>query len=154
MSILKRLAAALVLLSSVLGAATVQAEDLLMVRSRQAFPEAMITLQNSIGDHGFTLSRVQRVDIGLTKSGFKTDKYRVVFFGNDAEIKRLTAKHPELIPYLPLKMAIFAEEQETLVIAANPANYERFFPSPDLKPVFQKWEREMRAIMDDVRNAE
>ncbi len=154
MMVLKRLAAGVAVLGLLLSAFAVRAEDLLMVRSQQAFPEAMGTLQNAITAHGFTLSRVQRVDVGLTKSGFKTDKYRVVFFGNDKEIEKLTAKHPDLIPYLPLKMAIFAERDQTLVIAANPANYERFFPSPDLKPVFQRWEKQMRAIMDDVRKAQ
>ena len=44
----------------------------------------MAVLQHAIGTQGYTLSRVQRVDIGLTESGFKTDKYRVVFFGKPA----------------------------------------------------------------------
>jgi uncharacterized protein (DUF302 family) len=136
------------------AAATVHGQDLLMVRSAQQFPEAMITLQNSIRDHGYTLSRVQRVDIGLTKSGYKTDKYRVVFFGKTDEVHRLAEKHPELIPYLPLKVAIFAEADETLVVAPNPDRFTRFFPSPDLKIVFQRWETDLRSIMDDVRKAE
>jgi uncharacterized protein (DUF302 family) len=137
-----------------LAALPAQAQDLLMIRSRQAFPEAMATLQDSIGAHGYTVSRVQRVDIGLTRSGFKTDKYRVVFFGKEKEIKQLTAKHPDLIPYLPLKVAIFAEANETLVVCSNPARFARFFPSPDLAPVFARWESDMHSILDDVRNAE
>ncbi|MEJ2053304.1 MAG: hypothetical protein P8X42_05235 [Calditrichaceae bacterium] len=48
MMALKRLAAGRVLLGLLLGTVAARAEDLLMVRSRQAFPEAMITLQNSI----------------------------------------------------------------------------------------------------------
>lgn len=138
----------------VLVAATSHAEDLLMVRSQQAFPEAMITLQNSIGHHGYTLSRVQRVDVGLTKSGFKTDKYRVVFFGKKDEIDRLVARHPELIPYLPLQFAIFAEDQQTLVVASNPERFVDIFPDSDLKPVFQRWSSDMHSMLDDVRNAE
>lgn len=130
-----------------------RAQDLLMVRSREQFPEAMVTLQDSIRSHGYTLSRVQRVDIGLTRSGYKTDKYRVVFFGKDKEIERLTAKHPKLIPYLPLKVAIFAENDQTLLVASNPAQFERFFPEPDLVPVFKRWEKDLHAILDDVRNA-
>lgn len=130
------------------------AQDLLMVRSSQAFPEAMITLQNAIADHGYTLSRVQRVDIGLTKSGFKTDKYRVVFFGKKDEIDRLTSAYPDLIPYLPLQFAIFAEEQQTLVVAVNPARFERVFPGSGLKVVFQRWQSDMNSILDDVRQAQ
>jgi len=50
------------------------AEDIVMARSTLAFPEAMLALQESIREHGYTLSRVQRVDIGLTGMGYKTDK--------------------------------------------------------------------------------
>ncbi len=130
------------------------AQDLLMARSEQAFPEAMLTLQNSIRDHGYALSRVQRVDIGLTKSGFKTDKYRVVFFGKKSEVDQLAARHPEMIPYLPLQVAIFAEQQQTLVVATNPERFTEIFPDSDLKAVFNRWSADMRSIMDDVRNAE
>ena len=41
-----------------------QAEDIIMTRSVLPFPEAMLALQQSIGEHGYTLSRVQRIDIG------------------------------------------------------------------------------------------
>ncbi|HEY9149909.1 MAG TPA: DUF302 domain-containing protein, partial [Gammaproteobacteria bacterium] len=67
---MKRMLLAWVLLAWLLP---VQAEGLLMVRSAQSFPEAMLTLQGAIELQGYTLSRVQRVDIGLTASGFTTD---------------------------------------------------------------------------------
>jgi len=142
------------LLLALVTALPAAAQDLLMVRSRQAFPEAMLTLQNSVREHGYELSRVQRVDIGLTQFGYETDKYRVVFFGKKDEIDRIVASHPEMIPYLPLKVAIFAEEQETLVVTSNPVRFTQFFPSPDLAVVFRRWESDLRSIFDDVRNAE
>ena len=132
----------------------VRGQDLLMVRSEQAFPEAMATLQNAIRDHGYTVSRVQRVDIGLTKSGFQTDKYRVVFFGKKAEIDRLTAAHQELIPYLPLQVAIFAEQQQTLLVAPDPTRLVAFFPGTDLESVFGRWQADLHSIFDTVRKAE
>jgi hypothetical protein len=57
------------------------AEEIVMTRSVLAFPEAMLALQESIRAHGYTVSRVQRIDIGLTGMGYKTDKYRIVFAG-------------------------------------------------------------------------
>lgn len=131
------------------------AEDkLLMARSIQAFPEAMITLQNSIRDHGYTLSRIQRVDIGLTKSGYTTDKYRIVFFGKPEEVERWTSMHPELIPYMPFKMAIFAEQQETLVVAANPTLLGEFFSDDDVRLQFERWSNDFKSILADIRQAE
>ena len=43
----------------------VLASDLIMARSHETFPEAMLTLQTSIREHGYTVARVQRIDIGL-----------------------------------------------------------------------------------------
>ena len=51
-----------------------------MRRIAMSFPEAMNALQTSIAEEGFTVSRVQRVDIGLTSSGYNTAEYRIVFF--------------------------------------------------------------------------
>ena len=88
----------LLLLVMLLASPALAAQDLFMVRSQLSFPEAMLVLQQSIGESGYRISRVQRVDIGLTKSGYKTDKYRVVFFGDLDELHAVSDQHPELIP--------------------------------------------------------
>ena len=126
------------------------AEDLLMARIPMTFPEAMLKLQNVLKQHGQTLSRVQRVDIGLTAKGYKTDKYRVVFFGRLDEIREVSEKYPMLIPYVPHKIAIFAEEDETLIVAANP---ERLFPEKDpaLQRFVRQWKKDLEAIFHDMR---
>lgn len=133
-------------------ALTAQAEDLLMARSGAQFEESMAALQQAIAAQGYTLSRVQRVDIGLTEFGYKTDKYRVVFFGRPEEIRGLSERHPELIPYLPLQIAIFAEGEETLLVAANPVHLRAAYAGLDA--VFTRWERDLRAILDAVRETE
>jgi uncharacterized protein (DUF302 family) len=142
------------LLTSLLGTTPAWAQDMLMARSKQSFPEAMLTLQTTIQDHGYKLSRVQRVDIGLTKSGFQTDKYRVVFFGKPKEIASLSRKYPKLIPYLPLKVTVFAEESETLVVAASPAYLASLYQAPDLTQVLNQWDVDLHSILDAVRRAE
>ncbi len=134
---------------------TARAEDLMMVRSTLSFPEAMVTLQNTIRDYGYTLSRVQRVDIGLTSFGFKTDKYRIVFFGKAEENRRMIARRPELVAYLPLKIAIFAEEDDTLLVAANPVKWlEGLVEDEELRIQFERWRNDLQAILEDVRRAE
>lgn len=140
------LGAALLVLGS-----SVMAEELLMVRSPHSFPEAMLALQNAIGAHGYTLSRVQRVDIGLTGSGFTTDKYRVVFFGKIDEIRTLSARYPQLIPYLPLHMTIFAEEEETLVVMEDPARMAEQVPDPEAALLFKRWHKDALSILDELR---
>ncbi len=130
-----------------------QADNLLMARTNLNFPEAMLKLQDSIRNHGYTVSRVQRVDIGLTHSGYVTDKYRVVFFGKADLVTRLSNDYPKLIPYLPFKIAIFAEGDDTLIVAANPRQLtDKTYP--ELKPVMKKVEKDMLEIFQTMRNNE
>ena len=129
-------------------------DQMIMTRSDQGFPETMVSLQLAIRKQGYTLSRVQRVDIGLTSSGYQTDKYRVVFFGKTDEIHELTRKHPELIPYLPLKIAIFAEGDHTIMVTTNPQVFADMYPDQDLKPLFQRWQKDVINILNSVHFSE
>lgn len=128
----------------------VLAEDLLMARVPMTFPEAMLKLQSTLKKYNHTLSRVQRVDIGLTAKGYKTDKYRIVFYGQANEIRQLADEYPQLIPYLPHKIAIFAEEEETMLVAVNP---EMLFQAddPDLQATMKKWHNDLQQIFKDMR---
>lgn len=150
---MRNLMAFILLLWAQLAQAVVT-DELIMIRSNQAFPEAMTTLQSAITAQGYTISRVQRVDIGLTSSGYKTDKYRVVFFGKHPEIASLRKKYPSLIPYLPLKIAIFAEGEETILVSTNPIAFAQLYPDKELTTIFHAWEQDLIAIFHAVQFAE
>ncbi len=131
----------------------VLAEDLIMIRSVLEFPEAMLALQESITAHGYTVSRVQRVDVGLTGMGYETDKYRVVFAGKIEEIRQFTDKAPQLTPYLPPKIAIFAEGDQTVLVTINPTEYARIAGDALDPAIFDRWESDLRSIFHDVNMA-
>ena len=130
---------------------TARAEGVLMARTDNQFPEAMTLLQNAISSRGYKITRLQEVNENLARRDFKSDMYRVVYFGKYEEIKEVTATHPELIPFLPLNITIFAEGDQAVLVAAHPKMLERFFPDQKLKPIFEHWEADMLAIMDEVR---
>jgi len=129
------------------------AGDLLMVRTQQTFPEAMLTLQTSVKEHGYAVTRVQRIDIGLTGMGYKTDKYRVVFVGKSDEIQYLIDKYPVLAAYLPPQISIFAEEGETVLVTANPLIYAEMVDDEADKILFRRWESDVYSVFDDIRQA-
>ncbi len=133
-------------------------KSLIMGRSYEAFPEAMSALQSEIKKAGYTISMVQRVDIGLTGMGFKTDKYRVVFFGKPDEIKTLPNKYPKLTPYLPLAITIFAEDQETILASMSPRfiapDFIKTEEDNELKIIFERWEHDIENIIEKVSNIE
>lgn len=132
-----------------LNQATV-AEELLMARVSLPFPEAMNNLQEIIRAKGYVVSRVQRVDVGLSASGFQTAEYRVVFFGKLVEIRELSKAYPELVPYLPLNIVVLAEGDDTLVLTTNPLKLGEFFKKPELLKRFSVWEKDVRTIFDEV----
>ena len=142
--------ACLVLQLPLLGSA----EELLMARSLQPFPETMLALQESIHAHGYTVSRVQRVDVGLTGMGYKTDKYRIVFAGKIDEIRQLSKKAPQLTPYLPPKVAIFAEGSQTILVSANPQLYAEIAGDAVDPVIFDRWENDLRSIFNDISKME
>ena len=149
----KRLASIFLFCSWLYLPQLVCAEEIIMTRSSLAFPEAMLALQESIAAHGYTVSRVQRIDIGLTGMGYKTDKYRVVFAGKIDEIRELTAKAPQLTPYLPPKISIFAEGDQTILVTINPKEYAAIAGKAVDPVFFDRWESDLRSIFYDVNTA-
>ena len=133
---------------------SVSASELLMVRTQQNFPEAMLTLQTSVKEHGYEVTRVQRIDIGLTGMGYKTDKYRIVFVGKPEEIQYLINKYPVLAAYMPPKISIFAEHNETVLVTANPKIYAEMIDDEADKVIFKRWESDIYSVFDDIRNAD
>jgi uncharacterized protein (DUF302 family) len=146
-------AGALLLCSLLQLPSLAHAEEIIMTRSVLAFPEAMLALQDSIRAHGYTVSRVQRIDIGLTGMGYKTDKYRVVFAGKLEEIRQLTDKAPELTAYLPPKISIFAEGEQTVLVTLNPQLYAEIAGDAVDPIIFTHWESDLRSIFRDVNVA-
>ena len=127
------------------------ADDLIMRRIAMTFPEAMNALQTSIAQEGYTVSRVQRVDIGLTSSGYNTAEYRIVFFMREDVVHDIAKKYPELIAFLPLKITIFAEGNETILVTLNPTKLDEFFPDIKMGKTFSEWSDDINRIVDRVQ---
>ena len=134
--------------------ALLHADGLVMVRTSLKFPEAMLALQDSLSEHGYTVSRVQRVDVGLTGMGYQTDMYRIVFAGKYEEIREICDKVPELVAYMPPKISIFAEGDQTILVTPHPSLYAGI-AGDRLDPVmFHRWASDLESILHDVRTAE
>jgi uncharacterized protein (DUF302 family) len=137
-----------------------ESQKLIMGRSVEAFPETMAALQEEIKNAGYIISMIQRVDIGLTGMGFQTDKYRVVFFAKPEQIKILPKKCPQLTPYLPLAIAIFAEQNDTILTAMSPdfiaPAYTNCISDPmiNLSLIFQQWQSDIETIINHISQLE
>lgn len=125
-----------------------QAGELMMARVHKPYAEAMLALQDKIMLAGYKVMRVQRVDVGLQSRGFPTAEYRIVFFGKADEVQAISKQYPELMPYLPLKITLFAEGESSLLVTNNPHMLREFFKAPELQAVFARWETDVRGILD------
>ncbi|TNF99041.1 MAG: DUF302 domain-containing protein [Gammaproteobacteria bacterium] len=130
---------------------TAFAENLLMARSNRSFEVTLEVAKDSIAAHGYTVSHIQRCDGGLEGFGYVTDKYRVIFFGKPDEVRSLSEKYPHIIPFLPLKIAVYAEEDETLAAMFNPEEFSALFTEEELRTQFSRWKSDFVSILDDIR---
>lgn len=152
MKALRYLLMVLALVAACLPARAMITGELIMLRSPQPFDKAMENLVSTIEDRGYTVVGVRRVDAGLARSGYKTSKYRVVFFEKKDEFAALSKRYPEMLPYLPLKIVIFAEAGETLLVTSDPVVFIDLYPDPRLRERFRRWHDEVIGIMEQVRN--
>ena len=142
----------LLLLLLTLFSASLQANDLLMVRSQLPFSHAEAVLKAEIEARGYVISQAESVDIDLVAMGVSDSAYRVIQYGKPDEVKMLTARHPELIPFLPLQIVMFAEWSETLFVTFSPAFYARIAPQGELADLYARWGQDLGEILNTMRN--
>ncbi len=136
-----------------LPTASVHADHLLMVRVSQPLGVTLGSLKKAIQEQGYKVARVDMVNIGLLGMGYTSSKYRTVFFGKAEEIRRLSRDHPQLVPYLPLRIAVFAEGDSTLLVAIDPATYGEFLSDRKPEAIFERWGRDMERILARMRGS-
>ena len=153
MKCLRNILMGLALLGIVLPAQAIITGELIMLRSAKQYDVAMENLQSAIKKQGYSVTGIRQVDEGLVKSGYKSDKYLIVFFEKPGEVAELKKHYPEISPYLPLKIVIFAEAGETLLVTSDPSVYIDLFPDPRLQEMFRRWHEEVVGIMKEVEQS-
>jgi len=139
-----------VLLLTSLG---VSADNMIMARVSLRAELVIEYLNSSVEEHGYTIAHTQLCDGGMTDFGYKSDLYRVVFFGKIDEVRTISEHHPELVSYLPLKIAVIAEKDETLLTVLNPEALAPYFADQTLQIQFGRWRSDLISIFDDVRRS-
>lgn len=136
-----------------LGAGGASADNMLMARIPLRADIVLEYVQGSIEEHGYSIAHLQLCDGGMTDFGYKSDFYRVVFFGKIAEVRRISERYPELVPYQPLKIAVIAERDETVLTALNPEALAPFFADEEVQIQLGRWQNDLQSVFADVRSA-
>jgi uncharacterized protein (DUF302 family) len=127
-------------------------DNLLMVRTERPFEVAMEKIKGLIEEYGYTVAHTQRCDGGLNDFGYETDYYRVIFFGKYEEVHALGGQYPEIIPFLPLKFLVFAENDETVIVSLNPHILADYFENSDLKNQLKRWRNDINEMFSEMHN--
>jgi uncharacterized protein (DUF302 family) len=146
----------LVLTFSVVVNAEPQQQDdkkILLTRSTHNFDETLEIVKDVLQKNGFTVAHVQRCDGGLKHMGYNTDKYRIVFFGRKDEVRELSKTHAELIPFLPFKLLIYAEGDQSIISIMNPEDLKGMVKDKDLLEQLTKWKKEFVHILEQTQNS-
>ena len=113
----------------------------------------MFWRKSSIEEHGYSVAHVQLCDGGMKDFGYESDVYRVVFFGKVDEVRRISENYPELVAYLPLKLAVIAEKDETVLSILSPEALIPFYTDEAIQIQLGRWHSDLVSILDDVRRA-
>jgi uncharacterized protein (DUF302 family) len=134
-----------------LAALSASADNMLMARIPLRAEIVLEYVKSSVEEHGYTVAHLQLCDGGMTDFGYESDFYRVIFFGKIAEVRRISEHYPELVPYLPLKIAVIAERDETVLTALNPEALVPFFSVEEIQIQLGRWRNDVQSIFADVR---
>jgi uncharacterized protein (DUF302 family) len=130
-----------------------QADNMLMSRIPMRAELVLEYVKSSIEEHGYTIAHLQLCDGGMKDFGYESDLYRVAFFGKVDEVRMISSRYPELVSYLPLKIAVIAEKDDTLVTVLNPEALSPFYAEEEIQIQLGRWHSDLVSILEDVRRA-
>jgi len=151
--VITRLARMLSLVALLVLSAAASADNMIMGRIPLRAEIVVEYVLSSVEEHGYSVAHIQLCDGGMTDFGYKSDLYRVVFFGKIDEVRTISERYPELVSYLPLKIAVIAEGNETLLTVLNPEALTPFFADEELQIQFGRWKNDLTSIFADVRRS-
>lgn len=126
------------------------ADGLLSMRSKMPFNQTYESLKGSMAAYGYNVAHTQTCNLGMEKFGYKSDNYYVVFFGKREEVEALIRDYPDMAPFVPLKVALFAENDETVLVTVDPPTLSVETTRPDLDVQLQRWHNDIVAIFDEL----
>jgi uncharacterized protein (DUF302 family) len=129
-----------------------QADNMLMTRVALDAEITFAYVKSSIEEHGYRISHIQTCDAGMGDFGYETDFYQVLFFGKVEEVRMISDHYPELVAYLPLKLAVIAEKDESLLTVLNPEALAPFFDDERVQIQLGRWHSDLVSIFEDVRS--
>ena len=135
-------------------ASTVSAghDELLIERVNAKFSYTWLALDKTIKANGYKAAYLQRCDFALNERHYKSDKYRILFFGQYDEMKAMSKKYPEIAPFIPLKVTVMEEGKHTLIITTPPITLLPLVKTDEDRMQIFRWNEDVKSILKQVKN--
>jgi uncharacterized protein (DUF302 family) len=128
-------------------------EHIIKTKTPSTFEDTINLLESALENKGYNVAHEQHCDGGLRKMGYERGSYSVLFFGKLEQIRELSSKHDALIPFLPLKAAVYADGDGTQISFLNPHFMKILVKDdPKLNKHIDQWEKDFLTIINDVEN--
>ena len=114
------------------------------------FDITMTEVQEGLLKRGYTIDKIQPIDKGLDKAGYKLENYRVIFYRNKIDSKRIHNSHPEFTTLLPLTLTIVKDKHGTKIISTPYKMLLKNAPADYIKRLVLKWKKDSREIVKEV----
>ncbi len=118
--------------------------------ARAAFDDLAIAAAN----HGYTIVKLQPVDSALVKRGLDNPHVRIFFIGKPEAVRDAEEKAPLLMQMLPLRIVMILRRDEITLMSDDFQYWRQFFSDTWSRPLLNKWEEDVRAILADYAGKE
>ena len=125
-------------------------DQLMTKKCAQEFNNAIADVQMALEENGFKVQFVQRIDIGLAKAGYHTDKYRIVFFMPEHGVKAVLLKRADLAEMFPLKVTVYRDKGNVYMLRAHSASQLDDSVPAAVRARFRAWDRQVNQVIKNL----
>lgn len=110
---------------------------------------ALDDLSLAINNHGYIPVKIQPVDEGLRAKGYETSDYKLIFFGDKAQLDKVLAVSPEAAVMLPLRIILYREGDVVIASAPSMDMWKGVFGGEALNLMINQWQKDVLSILQE-----
>lgn len=141
--------AAWIVLSSLIVSPGLAGPLFLSATKKVNYETAVDDLSLAINNHGYTPLKIQPVDEGLRAKGYVIADYKLIFFGDKAQLDMVLAVSPEAAVMLPLRIILYREGDVVIASAPSMEMWRGVFGGEALNLLINQWQKDVMAILQE-----
>lgn len=117
------------------------------VVSGNDFPDTMMKVQQELVNQGYQVTRIQALDQGLARAGYRIGRYRIIFFGNPLDFDIVQQRYPQLSVFLPLSVTVYEEDDSIHLLGMPFDMIEQTIQDRECLAMVSRWRADIDRAM-------